>query len=272
MKKAWMRYSFLITLLFLPLLTQANNFSDTTCPAYVRIPPVIALSDADAKDIDWVIQSLADSIPMQLKPTNVRIITPEVLNYALKKITPAQSASGEDNSRYKDMTTRSDFIVLIRWQKILNIKHVLTLRLQSHDGDVLGVRSLDVNYLKNQTDEINSFVHDAGEYFGTLLINQFYCIRITPKDVSASPGNVYPLDVQVENLKGDPVSGESVDFNVSNINAGTISPSHATLSEGKTKTTYEQKKLLDNQVEASIKPREVSAAKSSVIAKIHLSK
>lgn len=271
MQRTWIQWLFFICFFFLPILSEADDFSDKTCPVYVQIAPVIELNDAQGKDIDWVVQALADTIPLRLKPTNIRVVTPDLIRSTMKKLADKQAAGGGDDNQLKSLG-RGDFIVLVKWQKVLDIKHILTLRLQTRSADVIGIRSMDVTDLKSQANQIDSFARAAGRDFGTLLTNRFYCIKLTPKEVDVSPGNKQQFTAEVENLKGDPISGETVNFDILDSNVGMISPGSGQLSSGKTQTTYEQKKSGDNLLKAAITPHTDLSEESQTVAKIQSDK
>lgn len=257
----YLRFFLLITLLMITSIARASDFNERTCPTFVRIPPVVELNGADAKEIEWVIPIIADNLPMKIKAGSLRVITPALLQYATQKSTAT------DSDYFKNLS-RVDFAVVIKWQKILDIKNVLTLRLVNHDGDILDTRSMDVDYLKNQTNEIRDFVRDAGQSYGALLTDLFYCIRITPSDVKISASETQEFTVQVQNLKGTPISGENVTFNLSDVGAGDIKPNQTTLVNGQAKITYQVKKPLNNTLSAAIQPKSLAAEKSETLAKI----
>lgn len=263
----WMRSLLFVLLLSMASLTQAADFKEKTCPIYLRILPVINLNGANGKDIDWVISAIAETMPEQIKPVNVRVVTPQLLQYVNQNLATKKNLT-EIESNYLKILSRTDYILLIKWQNILDVKNTLTLQLQDSAGNVLDVRSMDVEYLKNQLSQINSFVRGAAQDYGNVLANQFYCIRITPQNADIPVGEKQEFAVQVENLQGNPVSGETVNFAISDKTSGTITSTRANLVDGQAKTIYEQKNSSGNILSAYIQPKSSTSEQSQAIATI----
>lgn len=238
--KIFIRLSILFGVLSVSFFSHAQAFEDKTCPVYIQILPTLEENGANAGDVAWVTQALADTIPIPLKSSNVRVVTSASLISEMNKMGQQQKAGGGNENTMQNMV-RGDYVVVVQWRRLMEKNHTLLIKLKDKGNEELGKRVLDVKDLTAEANQVDAFVRKTGRDFGKLLTNRFYCIKIDPKEAALSTGEKKKFNIRVENLKGESISGEDVRFDVQSSEVGMINPSHQSLADGSADVNYEQK-------------------------------
>lgn len=289
----WKTFAFLFIVIGLQVISPVLAATPRACPATLYIDfRTEEVSPLQQPAMQQVEQMLAGALKQnQLKHVKFlyysdteSILSAETSRQeALKRKFDAKQISAEEYYQLSTMSketekrlhagTSSDFFISA-WIRPVGSRLVVAGTLHRSDGPMMAtgrngeswfnmsyqaIDRFSANY--SQPSELPGIIQAMAAKFSESLADKFYCVSIEPNPIPASAAQPNKqITAKIVDLKDRPVTkpNKTVQWKVSNPEAGVVNPTKTALENGKAKPTYNWKKTTGNVVEATIQAEPAS--------------